>query len=108
MIIKVEKIYFRIHKNKNKNELVNFVLVPFIPSQPIEILKSGNMYLKSIDKNHRRYYEKYLVKDNSIDDKKYIQQLYVSDNYQSFFILFLLIYRMNIFKLIKLMVTYIN
>jgi hypothetical protein len=67
------------------------ILVPFIPSQPIEILKSGNIYLKSIDKNHRRYYEKFLVKDNSVDnnekdEKKYIQQLYVSNIYRLVFI----------------------
>jgi len=67
------------------------ILVPFIPSQPMEILKSGNIYLKSIDKNHRRYYEKFLVKDNSVDnnqkdEKKYIQQLYVSENYRFCFI----------------------
>jgi len=62
-----------------------FFLVPFIPSQPTEILKSGNMYLKSIDKNHRRYYEKFVTDNNEKDDKKYIQQLYVSNNYRFFF-----------------------
>jgi hypothetical protein len=64
---------------KKKRWICSFCLVPFIPSQPIETLKSGNMYLKSIDKNHRRYYEKFLVNGKEKDDNKYIQQLYVSN-----------------------------
>jgi hypothetical protein len=60
--------------------------VPFIPSHPIEILKSGDMYLKSIDRNHRRDYEKFLGNNNSErhnddDDDKNVQQLYVRNKY---------------------------
>jgi len=60
-------------------DFVFLCLVPFIPSQPTETLKSGNMYLKSIDTNHRRYYEKFLMNGNEIHDNGYIQQLYVSN-----------------------------
>ncbi|CAF2042955.1 unnamed protein product [Rotaria magnacalcarata] len=53
--------------------------VPFIPKQPNETLKAGDIYLKSIDKNHRRYYDKFIANDNSErndDNAKPIQQLY--------------------------------
>ncbi len=66
-------------ENRVKKRWILFCLVPFIPSQPTETLKSGNMYLKSIDKNHRRYYEKFLVNGKEKEDNKYIQQLYVSN-----------------------------
>ena len=55
-------------------------LAPFTPKQPNETLKSGDIYLKSIDKSHRRFYEKFLPNDNSEGDTsntKNIQQLYV-------------------------------
>lgn len=51
-----------------------------MPKQPNQILKSGDIYLKSIDKNHRRYYDKFVVNDNSEGENvttKTIQQLYV-------------------------------
>ncbi len=54
--------------------------MPFTPKQPNETLKSGDMYLKSIDKNHRRFYEKFVTNDNSErdnDNAKNVQQLYV-------------------------------
>ena len=56
------------------------LLAPFIPKQPNAILKSGDMYLKSIDKNHRRTYDKYTPNGNSdedTNDSKTIQELYV-------------------------------
>jgi hypothetical protein len=62
-------------------------LVPFIPKQPNETLKSGDIYLKSIDKSHRRYYEKFVTNDNSErdnDNAKNIQQLYVRNEYYLF------------------------
>ncbi len=65
-------------ENKFKEKLV--ILAPFIPKQPNETLKSGDIYLKSIDKNHRRFYDKFVVNDNSErdnDNSKTIQQLYV-------------------------------
>jgi len=64
----MDKLLSEREKNEHK--------VPFVPSQPIELLKSGNIYLNSIDKNHRRYYEKFVTDNNEKDDKKYIQQLY--------------------------------
>ena len=51
-----------------------------MPKQPNVILKSGDMYLKSIDKNYRRYYDKFVANDNSERDNnnaKNAQQLYV-------------------------------
>ncbi|CAF1170742.1 unnamed protein product [Adineta ricciae] len=49
----------------------------FIPSQPSEVLKPGNMYLKSVDKNYRRVYEKFHGDENSSTNKKAtVQQLY--------------------------------
>ena len=57
-----------------------FLLAPFIPKQPNAILKSGDIYLKSIDKNHRRTYDKFTAHDNSEGDNnntKNIQELYV-------------------------------
>jgi hypothetical protein len=69
---------------QNEEEKIDLVfLVPFIPLQPIETLKSGNMYLKSIDKNHRRYYEK-LVDSNQETTNSGVQQLYVRDEYRFF------------------------
>jgi hypothetical protein len=61
-------------------------LVPFTPSQPLKTLKSGDIYLKSIDEKHRRFYEKFVVNDNTVDNNekdnnKYVQQLYVSNKY---------------------------
>jgi hydroxymethylglutaryl-CoA synthase len=50
--------------------------VPFIPKQPNEMLKSGDMYLKSIDANYRRSYDKFIANDNSEGDNNNIQQLY--------------------------------
>ena len=50
--------------------------------QPSDTLKIGDIYLKSIDKHHRRQYEKYLGNENSERDEDrqtIIQQLYVSD-----------------------------
>ncbi len=82
MDIKVQIIRFEM---KKKTSVV--FLVPFIPSQPMETLKSGNMYLKSIDKNHRRYYEKFVDDNKEKDDKKYIQQRYVRNNYRFFMLL---------------------
>ncbi|CAF0841489.1 unnamed protein product [Rotaria sordida] len=69
----MDKLLLEREKNEHK--------VPFIPLQPIETLKSDDIYLKSIDKNHRRYYEKFLRNDNSIEKNKEdmnrsIQQLY--------------------------------
>lgn len=44
------------------------------------MLKPGDMYLKSIDKNYRRYYDKFVVNDNSErDNAKTVQQLYVRE-----------------------------
>ncbi len=69
------------HKGKNFYskiiDRVFFFLAPFIPKQPNEILKSGDIYLKSIDKNHRRSYDKFIANDNSEGDNNNIQQLYV-------------------------------
>ncbi|CAF1161791.1 unnamed protein product [Adineta steineri] len=48
---------------------------PFTPTQPNEVLKSGNMYLQSVDKNYRRYYEKFSG-NNDTTDNKTIQKLY--------------------------------
>ncbi len=75
MIIKVN--IFLIRKNGN-NRSFFFLLAPFIPKQPNEILKAGDIYLKSIDKNHRRSYDKFIANDNSEGDNN-IQQLYVRD-----------------------------
>ncbi|CAF4468989.1 unnamed protein product [Rotaria magnacalcarata] len=50
--------------------------VPFVPSQPIGILKPGDIYLKSIDKNHRRFYEKFHADDTSMNKNTDIPQLY--------------------------------
>ncbi len=90
MNIKVEE-----KNDEEENIDLSFFLVPFIPSQPSEILKSGDIYLKSIDKNHRRCYEKFIMTGKSVDDKeedknKYIQQLYVNneDRFLFYFILF--------------------
>jgi hypothetical protein len=55
--------------------------VPFHPRQPMETLKVGDMYLKSIDKHYRRQYDKYMGNDDSEqvqDNEITIQQLYVS------------------------------
>ena len=58
------------------------ILVPFAPRQPLDTLKLGDIYLKSIDQNHRRFYEKFLGNENSErgddDNARNIQQLYVS------------------------------
>jgi hypothetical protein len=75
------------HKGKNfsRKEMtkhISYFLAPFIPKQPNEILKSGDIYLKSIDKIHRRAYDKFVANDNSErdnDNTKNIQQLYVSN-----------------------------
>lgn len=43
-------------------------------------MKSGDIYLKSIDKSHRRQYEKFLANDDSErnhDTERTIQELYV-------------------------------
>lgn len=45
--------------------IVSRFSVPFSPKQPIESLKIGDIYLKSIDQEHRRKYEKYCSSDNS-------------------------------------------
>jgi len=53
--------------------------VPFTPQQPIESLKLGDIYLKSIDKNHRRQYEKFLgqnEQEQNHDNEPTIEQLY--------------------------------
>lgn len=51
---------------------------PFIPTQPKDSLKSGDIYLKSVDKNHRRFYEKYIATDkNEKITVEHIQQVYV-------------------------------
>lgn len=65
---------------KKKNKEMNFLLlsVPFLPSQPIESLKIGDIYLKSIDKNHRRYYEKFSANQHPKIDLEQIQQVYVN------------------------------
>jgi poly-beta-hydroxyalkanoate depolymerase len=55
-----------------------------MPLQPTGILKSGDMYLKSIDKAHRRFYEKIVKNDNA--EKDNVQQLYVSYEYIFYFI----------------------
>jgi hypothetical protein len=74
-------LIFALFSNKIlKLILFFFLIVPFIPKQPNEILKSGDMYLRSIDKSHRRYYDKFVANDNSErdnDNAKNIQQLYV-------------------------------
>ena len=62
---------------------IKIILAPFIPKQPTELLKTGDMYLKSIDKNHRRSYDKFVANDNNSEQQnentKTIQQLYVSN-----------------------------
>ncbi|CAF0984553.1 unnamed protein product [Adineta steineri] len=53
--------------------------VPFTPKQPNEMLKSGDMYLKSIDDSYRRYYDKFVANDNSErdnDNERNVQELY--------------------------------
>jgi len=82
-------------------------LVPFIPKQPNEMLKSGDMYLKSIDANYRRSYDKFVANDNSErdnDNANNVQQLYVRNKYFYSYEFFLLIFfsRLNIFKTSKL------
>ncbi|CAF3311443.1 unnamed protein product [Rotaria socialis] len=64
----IDKLLTEREKNDHK--------VPFVPSQPIEILKLGDIYLKSIDKNYRRFYEKFHADDTSMNKNKDIQQLY--------------------------------
>ena len=77
MIIKVDR------KFSNEIEKIRFwFLAPFIPLQPTETLKSGNMYLKSIDKNHRRYYEKF-ADNNQQPTIENIQQVYVNTHCSS-------------------------
>jgi hypothetical protein len=75
------------HFEKNQTMIViSFFLAPFIPQQPNDIFKSGDIYLKSIDKNHRRSYDKFIANDNSEGDNnntKNIQQLYV--RYQDYY-----------------------
>jgi hypothetical protein len=52
--------------------------VPFQPAQPRETLQSDAMYLTSVDKSYRRFYEKVLADETcSTTDKSNIQQLYV-------------------------------
>jgi len=68
--------------------------------------------LKSIDKNHRRSYDKFITNDNSEgdnDNAKTIQQLYVRNKYfylYDFFKIFIL--RLNIFKIVKLLPKQMN
>lgn len=51
--------------------------MPFVPAQPKESLKSGNIYLKSVDKNYRRFYEKFVTEKKETDAVEDIQQVYV-------------------------------
>ena len=64
-----------------KNHRSALSLVPFTPQQPIESLKVGDIYLKSIDKSHRRQYEKYAgqnEQERNHDNEPTIEELYVS------------------------------
>jgi len=62
---------------------INEHTVPFIPSHPTSVLQSGDIYLKSIDKQHRRHYEKLVSNENAAsnndrtgDDEENVRQLY--------------------------------
>ncbi|CAF1436085.1 unnamed protein product [Adineta ricciae] len=73
----MDKIFLEREANQHK--------VPFVPKQPMEILKSGDIYLKSIDKNYRRSYDKLISNDNSerdADNSNDVQQLY-TDYFQN-------------------------
>lgn len=75
------------------------------------MLKSGAIYLKSIDKNHRRFYEKFHKDKSTVDSNKDMQELYVSYKYlcSSLTLCFMFVNcRLNIFKIIKSMAFYIS
>lgn len=67
-------------ESTSQNSFYSLSLAPFVPKQPNAILKSGDIYLKSIDQSHRRTYDKYVTNDNSEGDtnhSKTIVELYV-------------------------------
>mgnify|MGYP006892778689 CR=1 FL=1 len=86
----MDKLLDEREKNEHKSKDCRFVCshfienlsfkAPFVPKQPTHMLKPGDIYLKLIDKNHRRTYDK-LVSDttseNNNENSKSIQQLYV-------------------------------
>ena len=78
-----------------------------MPSHPNEILRSGDIYLKSIDRSYRRSYRAFLTTErspdrNEINNKKSVQELYVSNEYIISFVYFIRHFnRTNIFKIIN-------
>lgn len=70
------------HKGRDQSNLEGSddcvaVSVPFMPAQPIEGLQAGNMYLKSVDKNYRRLYDKYNGDGYSPEKKDSVPRLFV-------------------------------